>query len=63
MGRSDRLDPNATLVGAFITTNCFDDIDAVRKGCEYEEKNQKLYNCDYLKILKHLEMLKPETDA
>ena len=41
MGRSDRVNPEDTLVGAFITSDKFMTIDAIKQGCEYEEKKVK----------------------
>jgi ATP-dependent helicase YprA (DUF1998 family) len=37
-GRSNRIDPNAALVGALITTEPILTIDAVKQGCEYEQQ-------------------------
>ena len=51
MGWGNRIDPNAILYGAFITTKPFSNIDQIKQGCEYEEKKQKLFNDDYLKNL------------
>lgn len=57
MGRSDRVDPDSILVGAFVTTDKFLTIDGIKQGCEYEEKKQKLFNDDYLRNLQYLEKL------
>ena len=35
-GRSNRVDANAALTGALITTSFVSDITSVKKGCEYE---------------------------
>ena len=51
MGRSDRVNSDGVLVGAFITADKFMTIDAIKQGCEYEEMKQKLFNDDYLKNL------------
>ena len=37
MGRGNRVDPNATLKGAFITAKPLHNIDDIKQGCEYEE--------------------------
>jgi hypothetical protein len=47
-GRSNRIDPNAPLVGALITTAVVFDIDSVKQGCEFEQQRQKLFRPDYL---------------
>ena len=63
MGRGNRVNPEAVLEGAFITTKCFNSIESIKQGCEYEEKKQKLFNDDYLKNLRYLESLIIETPA
>ena len=35
-GRSNRVDPDAPLVGALITTSVVTNIESVKQGCEYE---------------------------
>ena len=37
MGRGNRVDPNATLKGAFITSKPLNSISDIKQGCEYEE--------------------------
>ena len=38
MGRGNRVDPYATLKGAFVTTKPLRDIVDIKQGCEYEEQ-------------------------
>jgi hypothetical protein len=54
-GRSNRVDPNAELVGALITTSAVTNIESVKQGCEYEQQRQKLFRSDYLRCLQYLE--------
>ena len=54
-GRANRIDPNATLSGAFINNSNVNTIDDVRIGCEYEQQRDSLLNSDYLKSILALE--------
>ena len=36
-GRGNRIDPNAALLGAFISNQNVKTIDDIRVGCEYEQ--------------------------
>ena len=48
VGRSNRVDVNAPLIGALVTTSFVSDIESVKKGCEYEQQRTKLFRTDYL---------------
>ena len=37
-GRSNRVDHNAPLIGALITTSSVTSIESVKQGCEYEQQ-------------------------
>lgn len=53
-GRSNRIDPNAPLIGALITTAEVSDIDSLKEGCEFVQKRQRLFRSDYLQCLEML---------
>jgi hypothetical protein len=61
-GRSNRVDPNAALIGALVTTSQVTTMESVKQGCEYEESQQTTFNEHYLGSLELLEACKPTTE-
>ena len=43
MERGNRIDPDATLKGAFITSEPLHNIADIKQGCEYEEQKVEIF--------------------